>query len=147
MPSVKSPVQVVFDCADPARVGRFWAELLGYQEQAPPAGFADWLSYLKAQDVPEEDWNAAYAIIDPNGHGPRIYFQRVPEPKVVKNRVHLDVNVSGGRQVPLEKRIEQVAEAVERAVGLGATTVQRYDGRGEHHVVMRDPEGNEFCLQ
>jgi hypothetical protein len=141
------PVQVVFDCADPARIGSFWADLLGYEVQSPPAGFADWPSFLRAQNVPEEDWNSAFAIIDPNGHGPRIYFQRVPEPKVVKNRVHLDVNVSEGRQVPLEKRIEQVAEAVDRAVGLGATTVQRYDERGEHHVVMRDPEGNEFCLQ
>lgn len=141
------PVQVVFDCADPARVGRFWAQLLGYEEQGPPPGFSDWPSFLKSQNIPEEDWNSAYAIIDPDGRGPRIYFQRVPEPKVVKNRVHLDVNVSGGRSVPLDQRIEQVAAAVEMAVALGATRVQRYDERGEHHVVMRDPEGNEFCLQ
>jgi hypothetical protein len=86
-------------------------------------------------------------VVDPDGKGPRIYFQQVPEPKSVKNRVHLDVNVGGGHGTALEERRPHVDAEVERLVGLGATRQDPMEQRGEYWVVMRDPEGNEFCLQ
>ena len=79
--------------------------------------------------------------------GPRIFFQRVPEPKELKNRVHLDVNVGGPRGTPDKERRTAVDAAVERAIGLGAKKVRFVEERGERHYVMNDIEGNEFCLQ
>jgi hypothetical protein len=87
--------QITFDSADPARLGNFWAELLGYVQQPPPNGFASWEEFLRGVGYPEDELYAAYAIVDPEQGGPRIYLQRVPEPKHAKNRVHLDVNVRG----------------------------------------------------
>jgi catechol 2,3-dioxygenase-like lactoylglutathione lyase family enzyme len=140
--------QVVMDCADPDRLARFWAEALGYKLQDPPEGFASWEDFLREQGVPESEWNSASAVVDPDGKLPRIYFQRVPESKIVKNRVHMDLNVSGGLKTPLEDRQRAVDAEVERLKGLGAR-VFRPGGveRGEYWVVMQDPEGNEFCLQ
>ncbi|HEX9410379.1 MAG TPA: VOC family protein [Actinomycetota bacterium] len=140
-------VQVVIDCADPARLANFWASALGYKLQDPPDGYSTWEEFLRAMRIPEEDWNSASAVVDPEGKGPRVYFQRVPEGKVVKNRVHLDLNVGGGRETPIEKRKARVDEEAERLVGEGATRVRPVDQRGEYWVVMQDPEGNEFCLQ
>ena len=140
-------IQVTFDCADPDRLATFWAAALGYQKQDPPEGYASWPEFLAAQGVPEDQWNSASAVIDPAGVGPRIYFQRVPEPKAVKNRVHLDVNVGGGHTTSPAERQQRVAAAVERLIGLGAAHVGEYEQLGEHWVVMQDPEGNEFCLQ
>ena len=98
-------VQVVFDCADPDRLARFWAEALGYRLQDPPAGYGSWEDWLRDQNVPEQRWNDASAVVDPDGKGPRIYLQRVPEAKTVKHRVHLDLNISGGPSGgPLEER-------------------------------------------
>jgi hypothetical protein len=142
-----TPIQVTVDCADPDRLATFWATALGYKKQDPPAGYATWPEFLAAQGVPEGQWNAASAIIDPAGIGPRIYFQQVPEPKTVKNRVHLDVNVGGGRDVPDDERRGRVNAAVERLLGAGATRVRACAEHGEYWVVMQDPEGNEFCLQ
>lgn len=138
-------VQVVIDCRDPAKLAPFWAALLGYKEQDPPDGFESWQDWLKANHVPEDQWNAASAVIDPDGRGPRIFFQRVPEPKTVKNRVHLDINV--GADMPHEGRRARVDQEVERVIGLGATKIRAMEQRGEYWVVMADPEGNEFCLQ
>ena len=84
---------------------------------------------------------------DPDGRGPRIFFQRVPEPKQVKNRVHLDVNAGGPRGTPDDERRTGVDAAVDKAVSVGATKVRLVEERGERHYVMQDPEGNEFCLQ
>ena len=81
------PIQVVFDCANPSIVARFWADALGYRLQGPPEPDAEWQAWLVEHGVPEEQWDDASAIIDPGGNGPRIYFQRVPEPKAVKNRL------------------------------------------------------------
>ena len=98
-------VQVVFDCADPDRLARFWADALGYRLQDPPAGYGSWEDWARDQNIPEERWNDASAVVDPDGKGPRIYLQRVPEAKTVKNRVHLDLNISGGPSGgPLEER-------------------------------------------
>ncbi len=141
-------IQLVFDTADPDRMAHFWAEALGYELQAPPPGYETWEAFLRAQDVPEERWNDASAIVDPDGRGPRIFFQRVPEPKTAKNRLHMDLNVSGPRGTALEERKARVGEEVARLTALGAS-----DGRGpmeklgEYWVRMNDPEGNEFCIQ
>jgi hypothetical protein len=120
--------------------------VLGYVVQPPPEGFASWPEFLQAQGIAEQHWPHVSAIIDPDGQGPRIFFQRVPEPKVVKNRVHLDVNVGAGI-ADLVARRAQVDAAVERLIGLGATRLRPFEERGEYWVVMQDIEGNEFCLQ
>ena len=137
-------IQVVIDCADPERVARFWASALGYKLQDPPDGYATWEEFLTAIGVPENQWNNASAVVDPDGKGPRIYFQRVPEGKTVKNRVHLDVQVGAG--LGPEERPGRVAAEVDRLLGLGATHLRTYDEMGEHWVVLQDPEGNEFCV-
>jgi Glyoxalase-like domain len=141
------PVQITFDTHDPDRVARFWAELLGYEIPPPPPGFDSWPAWLAAHGVPEAEWDSASAIEDPAGVGPRFFFQKVPEDKVVKNRVHLDVNIGGPRETSDEERRANVAAGVERAIGAGATLVEEREKNGEHWVIMQDPEGNEFCLQ
>jgi hypothetical protein len=139
--------QVTFDCADPDRLARFWATTLGYQIPDPPDGFATWEDLLRDRNIPEDRWNSASALEDPDGIGPRIFFQRVPEGKTVKNRVHLDVNVGGGRKTPIEERRNRVDAEVVRLLAAGATKVGPMDEHEEYWVVMQDPEGNEFCLQ
>lgn len=138
-------VQVSFDSSGPARLGAFWAELLGYVEQPPPEGFGSWEEALAAWGVPEDERDSAYAIVDPAGAGPRLFFQRVPEAKVAKNRVHLDVNVGAG--LPAAERTAHVRAEAARAVALGATQLREAEQRGEFWVVLQDPDGNEFCLQ
>ena len=139
-------IQVTFDAADPPALAAFWGETLGYVEQDPPDGFDSWEAWAEVNGLPREDWDGRAARVDPDGVGPRLYFQRVPEPKTAKNRVHLDLDVSGGRGTPIEDRRRRVADAVERAVAAGATRVKDYDEAGQHWVVLQDPEGNEFCL-
>jgi hypothetical protein len=140
-------IQVVFDCADPNQLATFWAAALGYRLQDPPEGFTSWQDWLREQGIPEDHWNDASAVVDPDGGRPRIYFQRVPEAKTVKNRVHLDLGVSGGPGVALEERRGKVDAEVERLLGLGARRLRVAEERGEYWTVMQDPEGNEFCVQ
>lgn len=141
-------VQVVFDCADPDAQARFWCAALHYVMPDPPAPHATWEEFLRASGVPEEDWNSASAAEDPGKHGPRLFFQRVPERKVAKNRVHLDLNVSGGHEVPIDERRKRVDAEVARLKALGATDERgAMELRGEYWVRMNDPEGNEFCVQ
>jgi hypothetical protein len=139
-------VQVTFDAADPEALAAFWGETLGYVEQDPPEGFGSWEAWAAANDVPRERWGDSAARVDPDGVGPRLFFQKVPEPKTAKNRVHLDLSVGGGRGTPPEESRARVAAAVERAVAAGATKVREVDEPGQHWVVLQDPEGNEFCL-
>jgi len=139
--------QVVFDCADPDRLATFWAAALGYRKEDPPPGFATWPDFLKTVGFPEDRWDAASAVVDPEGVGSRIFFQRVPEPKTVKNRVHLDVNAGGPRGTPDDERKAKVDAEVERLLGLGATKVRLGEEFGQRWYVMQDPEGNEFCVQ
>src|SRR5438128_5381909 len=139
--------QVVFDCADPDRLAKFWSEALHYKLQDPPAGFSSWQAALKAWDVPAEEWNSASAIVDPEGRGPRIYFQQMDTPKPGKNRNHIDMNVSGGPRIPTAERKKQIHPEVERLRKLGATKHREWEEPREYWVVMLDPEGNEFCLQ
>jgi hypothetical protein len=142
-----APIQVVFDCADPNRLATFWASALGYILQPPPPGHSSWEEFLRARGVPEGEWNARSAVVDPDGSGPRLFFQRVPEPKTAKNRLHVDINAGGGWDTPTEERRRRVDAEVDRLVREGAVAVQEFDELGERWVVMRDPEGNEFCVQ
>src|SRR3984893_16898266 len=143
MASVKQ-FQVTFDCAEPERVARFWCEVLGYVVPPPPEGFATWDDFLRAR-LPERQ-GSAFACIDPSGLGPRLFFQRVPEGKVVKNRLHLDVRVGTG--LVGEERLAALEAECARLVALGAGHVRRLpaDGDNESCLVMQDIEGNEFCL-
>jgi hypothetical protein len=139
---------LTIDCAEPAKVAAFWALALGYVERPPPEGYDSWEAWLGEQNVPEEEWDDGAYLLDPDGVGPSLSFLRVPEPKTVKNRVHLDVQIGGGRQTPWEQRWPRVLEEKERLVAAGATVVGEAlsaDGRPDH-LVMADPEGNEFCL-
>jgi hypothetical protein len=122
-------VQVTFDCAEPQRVARFWCEVLGYV--VPPS---------------LEHEESASACMDPSGVGPRLFFQRVPEGKVVKNRVHLDVRVGTG--LVGAERVEALEAECARLVALGASRQRLLvaDGENESCLVMQDVEGNEFCL-
>ena len=138
--------QVTFDCADADRQAEFWAAAIGYQVQPPPAGYESWQAFLEANGIPYEAGSAS-AIVDPDGVGPRFYFQRVPEPKTTKNRVHLDLNVPAGSQVSAEERRTLVLAEVQRLVDLGAQQHRPVEQNGEFWVVMSDPEGNEFCVQ
>jgi hypothetical protein len=127
MASVRE-LQVTFDCAEPQRVARFWCEVLGYVP-TPTEG--------------DESWAAC---TDPTDVGPRLFFQRVPEGKVVKNRVHLDVRVGTGL-VGEERQAVLEAEGA-RLEALGASRVRLLvaDEENESCLVMQDVEGNEFCL-
>ncbi|MEU1270792.1 VOC family protein [Streptomyces sp. NPDC005799] len=143
MASVKQ-FQVTFDCADPERVARFWCEVLGYVVPPPPKGFASWEEFDRS--LPSEQQGSAFACVDPTGVGPRLFFQRVPEGKVVKNRVHLDVRVGTG--LVGEERLAALEAERARLEALGAVCVlvQRADGFNESCITMQDIEGNEFCL-
>jgi catechol 2,3-dioxygenase-like lactoylglutathione lyase family enzyme len=140
-------VQVTFDCADPARLAAFWAEALGYRLQGPPEGFESWDQALEALGVPPERRNDASAVIDQEGAGPRLFFQRVPEGKQAKNRVHVDVRAAPG--LVGEARMAALEAAAQRLASCGATRLGRHEPElplGAGHIVMADPEGNEFCL-
>jgi hypothetical protein len=149
---VNPTLQIVFDCADPQRLVAFWAEALSYVVEPPPDGAPTWNDYWRSIGVPDDelptDTDAADSIIDPDGVGPRIWFQLVPEAKAGKNRLHLDLKVAGPRTVPLEVRRERVEAEVSRLEGLGAHRLRVNSAEGMNHygVVMQDPEGNEFCI-
>ncbi|MFD9050171.1 VOC family protein [Streptomyces zaomyceticus] len=125
--------QVTYDCADPRAQAEFWAQALGYHLTPRPEG----------SDGQPADWAA---ITDPDGKGPRMYFQRIPEGKTVKNRLHLDV-----RAAPGQTGDERMATLELEATRLGALGAKRQyrlesDGVNEGLIMMTDPEGNEFCL-
>jgi hypothetical protein len=126
MSSVKQ-VQVTFDCAEPVRVARLWGETLGYRAEY-------------------DDEQGEAAALDPTGAGPRLYFQRVPEGKVVKNRLHLDFRVGTG--LVGAERVAVFEGECSRLVALGATRVRLLvaDEENEACLVTQDVEGNEFCL-
>ena len=148
-------VQVTFDAADPRALSSFWRDALGYVHPGPPGidvpeggdPLAAWDDFLARVGVPEHERNRASAIEDPDGQGPRLFFQQVPEGKVVKNRVHLDVRAAPGLQG--EERMAALEAECERLVALGATRLRRHEPAppmSAGFLVMADPEGNEFCL-
>ena len=140
-------IQITFDCADPAALSAFWAEALGYSLQDPPGDFTSWDEALEALGVPLENRNDASGVVDPEGRGPRVFFQRVPEDKRAKNRVHLDVRAAPGLEG--DARMAALEKEAERLASLGATRLHRHEPApplSGGHIVMADPEGNEFCL-
>jgi Glyoxalase-like domain len=143
MASVKQ-FQVTFDCAEPEHVARFWCDVLGYVVPPPPNGIATWDDFNGA--LPPEHQGSAFACIDPSGVGPRLFFQRVPEGKVVKNRIHLDGRV--GTELVGEERLATLEAECARLIVFGAVHVRllRADGYNESCLVMQDIEGNELCL-
>jgi catechol 2,3-dioxygenase-like lactoylglutathione lyase family enzyme len=147
--------QVTFDARDPRALSTFWREVLGYVHPGPPGvelpegadPLTAWDDFLAGIGVPEEARNTRSALEDPDGHGPRLFFQQVPEDKAAKNRVHLDVRAAPG--LVGEERMAALEAECERLVALGATRVGRHDPApplSAGHIVMTDPEGNEFCL-
>jgi hypothetical protein len=131
----------------PGSLGQLLGDDPRYRVQEPPAGFDSWDAALEAMGVPPERRKQASALVDPDGSGPRIFFQRVPEGKSAKNRVHLDVRV--GQGLTGDERMAALEERCTRLVGLGATRIERHEPAPpmqEGHIVLADPEGNEFCL-
>jgi len=137
-------LQVTFDAGDPGALAAFWAQVLGYMADPPPEGFAAWEDWARQQGIPEDRWNDASAIVDPDGAGPRIFFQKVPEGKTAKNRVHLDVRAAPG--LDADARWERLRGEAERLIEAGATKLYEREERGAFWITMQDPEGNEFCL-
>lgn len=147
--------QVTFDAHDPRALSTFWRDVLGYVHPGPPGvevpegsdPLDAWDEFLERVGVPADQRNNASAIEDPAGQGPRVFFQRVPESKTAKNRVHLDVRAAPGLQG--EARMAALEAECERLVSLGACRIQRLEPdppMGFGHIVMQDPEGNVFCL-
>ncbi len=133
---MRGQVQVSFDAEHPERLMRFWCEVLGYElEPLHPAARAG----LEAMGiVPDTSGRMFAAAVDPDGRGPRLLAQQVPEGKTAKNRVLLDVHLGGGP--------DEVAAEVERLVALGATHHETRTEHGSHWAVLTDVEGNEFCV-
>ena len=145
--------QLAVDCSDSAPLVTFWCEALGYVPEPAPEGWDSWLAYWRAAGIPEEELEGADegsgAIIDPDGVRPRIWFQEVPEPKAGKNRLHVDIRHTPGREaMPYAERKASVDAEVERLVALGATVayVNAPEGADYYAQTLRDPEGNEFCV-
>jgi hypothetical protein len=141
--------QLVIDCTSPEPLARFWAEALHYVVAAVPTGFDSWDDFYRSIGVPEDELDGSIdRIEDPRGEGPAIWFQIVPERKSVKNRLHIDVRASGGRDEALETRREQVEAEAARLVSLGATRLHTNAEEGLDHyaVALVDPEGNEFDI-
>jgi hypothetical protein len=138
---------LTIDCVNPAKLASFWALALEYDARPPPDGFASREEWFAHHDVPEEEWGDGAFLVDPAGHGPNLSFLKVPEPKVAKNRMHIDVQAGGGRETPWEVRWPRVIEAAARLTAAGATVSHTYELAGKpDHLLMADPEGNEFCL-
>ena len=138
---------LTFDCAAPAQLASFWKAALGYVEAEPPAGFDSWDDWLIAFEVPPAEWDDGAVICDPTGAGPQISMLKVPEAKVAKNRIHLDVKVGLGRDQPAEQREPLIEAKVEQLILLGAKELSRHFVHGQlDHAVLADPEGNEFCV-
>ena len=148
-------IQVTFDAHDPRALSIFWRDVLGYVHPGPPGvdlpegadPLAAWAEFLDRMGVPEEHRNTRSALEDPDGPGPRLFFQQVPEDKVVKNRLHLDVRAAPG--LAGEQRMAALEAECDRLVALGANRVRRDEPAPPlslGFIVMTDPEGNEFCL-
>ena len=143
MATVKQ-VQVTFDCTNPRAVAEFWKAVLGYVDPPIPPGFDSWDAYEAS--LPVESRGSSWACQDPDGNGPRLYFQRVPEVKTVKNRLHLDVRVGAG--LTGDERVSALEAEAARLGPLGARRLHLLpaDEENEACLVMQDVEGNEFCL-
>jgi hypothetical protein len=141
--------QIVIDAKDPARLAKFWSQVLGYVPEPPPKGFSSWVDFYTKIGVPEEEFTEGPdSIVDPDGLGPRIWFHIVPESKTCKNRLHFDLGVSGGFEVPMNIRKERVEAEAARLIKIGAARLETLEVAGLEHyaVAMADPEDNEFDI-
>ncbi|MBE1579244.1 VOC family protein [Amycolatopsis roodepoortensis] len=147
--------QVSFDALDPKALSIFWRDALGYVHPGPPGvevpegtdPLDAWAEFLERVGVPEDQRNTRSALEDPDGEGPRIFFQQVPEDKIAKNRVHLDLRAAPGLEG--DERMAALEAECDRLVALGAKRIQRFEPEEPlslGFIVMNDPEGNEFCL-
>ncbi|WP_246003442.1 VOC family protein [Nocardioides aurantiacus] len=117
------------DATDPHRLAAFWSAALAY---VPEPGY--------------EDPDGA-SIVDPEGRGPVIGWLRVPEGKSAKNRLHIDIRVAGEGPWDMAERERLIRSKVPELVAIGATLVrEEHYGDALGHIVMLDPEGNEFCV-
>ena len=139
-------VQVTFDGADPAALATFWAEVLGYVLDQPPPGSPPGTRRSRPGASRRSAATAPARCTTRTAAGPRLFFQQVPEGKTAKNRVHLDVRAAPGLEG--EARMAALETEAARLVALGAVRVERFEPGGINagHLVMHDPEGNEFCL-
>jgi hypothetical protein len=135
--------QVTIDSATPHPLADWWAEALGWEREPTDEAFIRRM--VEEGQASEEDtmrhhgelvWVAGAAIRHPAGTAPRVLFQLVPEPKTVKNRVHLDVRVGA----------DNVQAEVERLTARGATVLHTGRQGPFSWVTIADPEGNELCL-
>ncbi|HVE96368.1 MAG TPA: VOC family protein [Pseudonocardiaceae bacterium] len=136
-------IQVVIDCTDPRRLEEFWAAALSYVVQPPPPGFDSWEEFAEQIGLPPD---LLGAVIDPERIKPRILFQKVPETKTVKNRVHLDIDVAPGVALGSEERKAAAWARSKQLTARGATLLREYNEPIGWWLLMADPEGNEFCL-
>ena len=134
-------IDLTLDCATPTKLAEFWKLALGYVDEPPPAPFATREEWAQQFDLSDDDQDDGAWLCDPAGLRPRLFLQQVREPKVAKNRLHLDVRVAGTGSA--DERWARITAAVDRLTLAGATVLKEDTG---HHVVMADPEGNEFCL-
>lgn len=139
-------IQVTFDADDPRALADFWQEVLDYKRDEPPAGFDTWQEFLEDAGVPEEQWDGADALVPKDRNGPRVFFQKVPESKTAKNRIHLDVRVA--THLNGDERMAALEDRAMELIAIGAARLKRFepDNFTRGHIVLADPEGNEFCL-
>jgi len=142
--------QLVVDCRDPFRMVTFWQPLLGYDVPPPPAPHETWRSWYISVGVPAEviEGDGTDRLVPPDGRGVALWFQPVPEPKTIKNRLHLDLRVTGGRAEPRERRRAAIQTAVNDVLDRGGALIHWTDDEPADHVfaLVADPEGNEFCF-
>jgi hypothetical protein len=141
--------QITIDCQDPILLAEFWAQALpDYDLQAPPEGFETWRAFWESVGVPDEELGDGTDRLESSTGGPQIWFQEVPERKSIKNRLHFDLLVGGGRSVPLVERQQRVRAEGERLTKLGASVIFEKETPEYDHffIAMQDPEGNEFDI-
>jgi hypothetical protein len=134
-------VDLTLDCRDPEGLAEFWKTAAGYVDEPPPVPFATREEWLASFGEDGDDGMGGAWLHDPAGVAPRMCLLQVPEPKTAKNRLHLDLRVAGNG-TPREKW-DRITDEVARLVDAGGAVLDVFEG---HHVVMSDPEGNEFCV-
>jgi hypothetical protein len=128
-------IDLTLDCANAKRLAEFWKLALGYEDEPPPPPFRTREEWAASFGPPEEDEGDGAWLQDPSCVGPRLSLLEVPEPKVAKNRLHMDLRVPGG-WAGVRAKVAELEKA-------GGTVLYEYP---DHHVTMADPEGNEFCV-
>ncbi len=148
-------LQITFSALDPRVLSSFWRDVLGYIHPGPPGvelaqgddPLAAWDEFLAGLGIPAEQRNSRSAIEDPDEQGPRLFFQQMPEGNAFQNNIHLDVRAAPG--LDGEERMAALEDECARLVALGGTRIRRFEPAPPMdfgHIVMADPEGNEFCL-